>query len=237
MQEKVYDLSGRFQTAFDFFNARLFSGKLPQVIITTQRHRGAYGFFSPESYIQRKFDEEGDMLVPEFRVHEISIMPDAMYLRTDREVLSTLVHEMCHLRQQEEGKPSRNGYHNRQWADYMREIGLEPSAYGKMDSRNPELPADQKDKCGEGAATGQKVSHFIVPRGAFDRSCAELLKSGFTLDLQQLPRLSAAPKKNKLKYTCPQCGINAWAKSGIKLACGECMVQMECEEEDDGDEN
>ena len=115
--KQIYDLSGKFQEAFDFFNEQLFRNRLPQVIITTQRHRGAYGFFCPKSYIQRSFDEDGDMLVPEYQVHEISIMPDNMYGRPDREVLSTLVHEMCHLQQQEQGKPSRNGYHNKQWGD------------------------------------------------------------------------------------------------------------------------
>ena len=235
--KQIYDLSGKFQEAFDYFNEQLFSNRLPKVIITTQRHRGAYGFFCPESYIQRDFDDDGDMLVPEFNVHEISIMPDGMYGRPDREVLSTLVHEMCHLQQQEQGKPSRNGYHNKQWGDYMRAVGLEPSSYGKNDSRNPELPEEEKEKYGEGTSTGQKVSHFIIPNGSFDKACAKLLNSGFTLDLQQAPRLIENAKKNKLKYTCPNCGINAWAKHGIKLACGECMIQMNCEEEEDENEN
>lgn len=231
--KQIYDLSGKFQEAFDFFNEQLFRNRLPQVIITTQRHRGAYGVFCPESYIQRSFDEDGNMLVPEYQVHEISIMPDNMYGRSDREVLSTLVHEMCHLQQQEQGKPSRNGYHNKQWGDYMRAVGLEPSSYGKNDSRNPELPEEQKEKYGEGVATGQKVSHFIIPNASFDKACAKLLDSGFTLDLQQAPRLIEKAKKNKLKYICPQCGINAWAKPGVKLACGECMIQMDCEEAED----
>ena len=30
--------------------------------------------------------------------------------------------------------------------------------------------------------------------------------------------------------------FNAWAKHGIKLACGECMIQMNCEEEEDENE-
>ena len=237
MSKQIYDLSGKFQEAFDFFNEQLFANRLPQVIITTQRHRGAYGFFCPESYIQRDFDKDGDMLNPEFQVHEIAIMPDGMYGRSDREVLSTLVHEMCHLQQQEQGKPSRNGYHNKQWGDYMRAVGLEPSSFGKNDCRNPELPEEEKDKLGEGRATGQKVSHFIIPNRSFDKACAKLLNSGFTLDLQQAPRLIENAKRNKLKYTCPNCRINAWAKHGIKLACGECMIQMDCEEAEDEDEN
>ena len=119
----------------------------------------------------------------------------------------------------------------------MREVGLEPSTFGRFDSRNPDLPEDQKDKYGEGAATGQKVSHYIVRGHAFDTACKELLDGGFVLDLQQAPHLALKAKKNKLKYTCPQCGINAWAKPEVKLACGECGIPMVCVEKDDEDEN
>ena len=48
---------------------------------------------------------------------------------------------------------------------------------------------------GEGKSTGQKVSHFISPGGAFDRACRKLLESGFQLNLHQLPILSVPQKK------------------------------------------
>src|SRR5262245_14971271 len=35
------------------------------------------------------------------------------------QILSTLVHEMVHGEQHHYGKPSRGGYHNKQWADWM----------------------------------------------------------------------------------------------------------------------
>ena len=231
--KNFFDLSGEFQQAFDFFNRELFREKLEQVIITLQKHRGANGYFRANSFEERSF-EEGKQQPPKFTVHEISIMPDAMYHRTDREVLATLVHEMCHLKQKQYGTPSRNGYHNRQWAEYMQAVGLEPTAFDKYDSRNPELSEEEKAKSpGEGKSTGQKVSHFIIPGGAFDRACRKLLESGFQLNLHQLPILPVPQKKSKLKYTCPQCGSNAWAKPDTKLYCGECMITMECEEEDD----
>ena len=44
----------------------------------------------------------------------------------------TLVHEMVHLEQQHFGEPSRNGYHNRQWAEWMQRIGLHPSDTGAV---------------------------------------------------------------------------------------------------------
>lgn len=29
------------------------------------------------------------------------------------------------------------------------------------------------------------------------------------------------------RYTCPGCDLNAWAKPGVKLICGECESVME----------
>lgn len=230
--ESTMDLANRFQEAFRFFNQKLFDGHLPEVVITVQRHRGANGFFSPDSYIQRAFDEKGAPVAPGFTVHEIAMMPDAMFERTDREVLSTLVHEMCHLQQQEEGNPSRNGYHNKQWAEYMRTVGLEPSSQGKFDVRNPALSVEEREAAVEGASTGQKVSHYIIPGRAFDSACKELLERGFSLNLQQAPILRAPAPKSKVKYTCPKCGLNAWAKPDSRLACGDCQVLMKSEEHD-----
>jgi hypothetical protein len=37
------------------------------------------------------------------------------------------VHEMAHVWQHAHGKPSRNGYHNKEWAAKMDERGLIPS--------------------------------------------------------------------------------------------------------------
>lgn len=231
--EHAFDLARNFQQAFGFFNQKLFAGKLSSVIITTQRHRGASGFFSPDSYQERAFDEGGLPTAPGFTVHEIAIMPDAMYGRTDREVLSTLVHEMCHQLQQEQGHPSRNNYHNREWAKYMREVGLEPSDQGKYDVRNPDLTDEERKNAVEGKSTGQKMSHFIMPGGLFDKACAELLEAGFVLRLQQAPILRLKPPKSKLKYTCPDCGLRAWAKPGSRLACADCKCIMDCEESEE----
>jgi uncharacterized Zn finger protein (UPF0148 family) len=38
---------------------------------------------------------------------------------------------------------------------------------------------------------------------------------------------------SQMKYTCPGCGLNAWAKAGVNLVCGECGRAMEAEAADD----
>jgi hypothetical protein len=76
--------------------------------------------------------------------------------RSNEQSLSTLVHEMTHLDQRHFGKPSRAGYHNKEWAKLMRDVGLIPSDTG--------APGDKE--------VGQRVSHYIEAGGRFERTCA-----------------------------------------------------------------
>lgn len=39
--------------------------------------------------------------------------------------------------------------------------------------------------------------------------------------------------RSKVKYTCPVCGLNAWAKPGVDLVCGDGMEKMIAEDEGD----
>jgi predicted SprT family Zn-dependent metalloprotease len=189
---------GAFQTAYDFFNAELFSGTLPAVLITLQRHSKSYGFLAPEKFIGRS---------EQAATHELALNPDH-FGRTDEAILSTLVHEMCHVWQQTHGTPPRKSYHDRQWAAKMIEIGLQPSSTG--------APG--------GKTTGQKVSHYVIEGGAFARSFAGLKATGFELRWQSRADGQERQKKasSKTKYTCPSCEQNAWAKPDASLICGVC---------------
>jgi predicted SprT family Zn-dependent metalloprotease len=94
--------------AFDHFNERLFENRLSPVMFTLTRKRGAHGYFWAEQFSHR----DGD------KTREIALNPQTM----DREIgatLSTLVHGMTHLEQEEFGKPSKNGHHNMAWAELM----------------------------------------------------------------------------------------------------------------------
>ena len=47
------------------------------------------------------------------------------------------------------------------------------------------------------------------------------------------------PKKaaSKTRYTCPACGLDAWAKRAVQLMCGDCRGEMQGPDEDaDADE-
>ena len=87
--------------AFDHFNERLFEKCLPDCLVTLQRKRGAKGYFCFSRFGERSGDKVID---------EISLNPATFLKRTDREIVSTLVHEQVHQWQYHFGKPGRRGY-------------------------------------------------------------------------------------------------------------------------------
>ena len=201
-----------FDEAYDYFNARLFDGTLPMCLITLQRKAKAYGYHSPERFISRV--DEGK------KIDEIALNPDTFGDCTDKDILDTLVHEMAHLWQFKFGKPSRGGYHNKEWADKMEAIGLMPSSTGQPG----------------GKRVGQRMSDYIIKGGPFDQACDALLVGDFRLNWQSVAyakrgrvgqQQAEAKKKSKTKYSCASCGQNAWAKPESKLVCGECMEMMQ----------
>lgn len=191
--------------AFARFNAELFGGRLPPVMLILNRKRNAHGYFHAEQWRGR---EGGD------NVHEIALNPDTMG-RTVEEVLSTLVHEMTHHEQQCFGKPSKNGHHNKEWGGYMRAVGLEPRGVGKC----------------AGKDVGRTVSHDIIEGGPFAVLVAEMIAEG--LDLSYVTNsftVDTVKKKkdrSKVKHSCPECDLNVWCKEGSYIMCGDCGVQLE----------
>jgi hypothetical protein len=193
-----------FQDAYDFFNRELFGTSLPHVLITLQRHAKSLGYFAPDRFSGR---------VVETTAHELAMNPDGFTGNSDEQILSTLVHEMAHVWQQAHGKPSRRGYHNKQWAEKMKEVGLQPSDTGQPG----------------GKETGPKMSDYIIADGPYAKAYARLQARGFKLEWQSLPfgKESRTKRASKTKFTCPDCSQNAWAKRDAVLICGACYEDSE----------
>ncbi len=172
-----------------------------------QRHKGAFGYFSGE-----RFANTTD---PKEVTDEIALNPVHFATRKPNEVLSTLAHEMVHLWQHHFGEPPRKGYHDKQWAAKMREIGLIPTATGEPG----------------GKETGQKMTHLIEKNGRYARAVSKLLiEHPAILYHDRTDDNDPTRKKksaSKTKYTCPGCGLNAWAKPEAPLVCGNCQEPMQ----------
>jgi predicted SprT family Zn-dependent metalloprotease len=195
--KRTYD---DFDAAYAHFNKRLFGGRLPLCLITVRPHRGAYGYFSSERFGSRDGKEIHDEIALNIRHFE---------KRSPCEILSTLVHEMVHLEQKHFGSPSRNGYHNREWAKLMEQVGLMPSDTG--------APG--------GKRTGQRMTHYVVPDGPFDKA---FRARSFTVPYyDRIGEIDITRKKRKATYTCPSCDDKLWGKPEMQPHCGKCgLVAM-----------
>lgn len=237
--QELYDF---FTFAYGHFNEALFDARLAPCMLTVQRQKGCMGLFYPERWIA----EDG------VKCHELSLNPTYFGACRIVEVFQTLVHEQCHIWQQEFGRPSRSGYHNREWADKMESIGLMPSATGEPG----------------GKRTGQHMSDYALPGGRFlsaardFMACGEKLKwldrfrvgdrhrsdaplqeltqqdgnEGLLapvaslfgdLDNEDVQLLQPASHRNKIKYSCGGCGCKVWGKPGLRIRCESCDLRFE----------
>jgi SprT-like family len=169
-----------FEKAHAFLNKELFGGKLPNdITFNFQNKANSRGHFAPDHWGSRTDDTTS---------HEINLNPAAFTGRTDRDILSTLGHEMCHQYQHLYGTPGKRGYHNEGWAEIAKYIGLQPSSTGMVG----------------GNETGSKMSHYIVDGGPFDLAYRKLAATGFKLPSQLKERRTKGRSKpnTKPKIVC-----------------------------------
>ncbi len=206
------------QKAYDYFNAELFGGQLPAVMLAQHRHPRSYGYWGNDRWSAGGQKKAG----------ELGMNPEYLKSRPLAETLATLVHEQCHVWQTYFGDAPRSSYHNREWADKMEDVGLMPSTTG--------APG--------GKRTGPSVTHYIIDGGKFQAACRRLIGNGFALTWGAVKEPKggiggsegeeggeAKPKASKsgkrIKYVCLDCEAAAWGKDGLNLMCGECEERME----------
>lgn len=199
------------QAMFNYFNFKLFKNSLPDCIITLNRERNSLGYFVKAEGWQ---DKKGR------QYNEIALNPDYMGLddktRTDKDIMSTLVHEMCHLWQHYDGSEPRRCYHDKDFARKMESVGLWTTSDGTPN----------------GKRTGQKMCHLIIEGGAFEKAFEEMPDDLF-IPCRTLFKLQGDRKKKvvrrqptKVTYFCPVCGEQVKGKEGLNLICGDCRVEM-----------
>ena len=211
------------QRAYTAMNGRLFRNQLPGAILTLRRAgtsgRAAAGYYSPGRFGRIDGDATVDEIALEPGYFELGAM----------EALQTLGHEMCHQWQVHHGRPSRAGYHNREWAEMMLSVGLVPSDTGQPGGR----------------MTGQRMADYPAPDGRFTAIAERLIRDGFAVawfDRDRAGRGNHPPAtvandaenddqagtgggpakprpKNKIRFTCPTCNANAWGKPSLAIAC------------------
>lgn len=218
----------------EHFNQRLYARALPSPLFTFKRSMGTLAYFTTNKWQQTNGLPVGEIVLNPALFGEYSWVS----------LMKAIAQQQCHMWQHLYGEPSRPGYHNTQWAEKMKEIGLMPTATGKPGGR----------------ATGQRIFLYIVPDGKFIRACVELIDGPLRLPISAKWHLSTTQddnelpinlpvktrnhlmktvgrwsdddllieqeelkaKKQKLKYICPTCNVSVWGKSGLNLLCQSC---------------
>lgn len=200
------------QTAFNYFNERLFGGLLPPTIVRLQTDKKSAGNYSPERFSRLRNDV--------IAVDEITLNPDTLDGRDDKKILSTLVHEMCHAEEERLGDGPMKWAHTKKFREIMGARGLDVVICNAKGNRTP-------DKL-----TGRNATHDIMPGGPFDTTCDELFTSGYELRWLRRPIPAAMTATRKKKpptvcvHRCPDCDEVAKAKIAATLVCGSCDVGM-----------
>ena len=237
------------QHAYDHFNEKLFKGKLPPCLITLQRKPRTLGYYAPNSFtnLAEKGRTTDEIALNPYHFVERSLEDT---LSTLVHEMVHLWRDRCSGK-----KPSRRSYHDKQWANKMEKVGLMPSDTGEPGGSRVGQEMDHyvvKDgpfhvACQALLESGYRISwadnvfSWLGPEAfepvdlqnpeatlktMFPELSDEDLMGGFTSVAAQLKKEKEGRSGKRSKYTCPGCGLNAWAKSDVSLMCGECEEEM-----------
>ncbi len=220
------EMSEALQSIRDYLNMALFEGMLPECFITLTRNKNVIGGYHSAKQWE---NEKGD------KVAEIGINSNFVVNGDQVTLMNVLIHELLHLDQYAKGTQGRAGYHNQDFADRCKALGLEVTCH---------------DKGREGKETGTAVSTQLTHGGAAQQAIAncDIDLPFWTSDIididgegnptkgeapAQQGQIVPAPKAkakgasgSRTKFVCPVCGAAAWGKATLFLICGQCTETM-----------
>ncbi len=226
--EPTIEMSQSLQEITNYLDALLFNGELPPCYITLTRNNKVIGGYHSSDQWE---NAEGD------KVPEIGVNSNLIAQGDPITLYNVLIHELIHLELTHKGTHGRVGYHNKAFAQRCHDLGLSITIHDK----------DAKP----GQETGQSMATDIIPGGKAEKAIAQIPtdlayytskivdidsngqakesdtppKTGQGQAQRQTPPKTKSAGK-RTKYTCAQCGLNLWGKSGASVICGKCMEHM-----------
>lgn len=206
-KRKVYTMSElnlSMMKMFNQINSDFFENQLPKVVITFESgfKKGAYGWITTIKDWKQGNEER----------YHINISSD--YLdRPINNIMSTLIHEMCHLYAIENDiqDTSRSGiYHNKRFKQIAESHGLF---------------VDEADKIGWSVTS-------LTPKT--EKYIENVCPISEIRIIKKRPSTCGCTKpKNKQssrKYICPSCGLIVRATKDCRISCLDCSCEMELEQ-------
>ena len=203
-------VAGYLNKVFDLLNDEFFEGALSRPTITIQSTPKAYGHFSlrEDTWISKLGG-----------THEINIGAGTLS-RPIENVCATLLHEMCHYFNYENGIQdcSRGGtYHNRRFKEAAEGHGL---------------IVDHSEKYGwSHTSPSDALLDFVLENGLTDilinrnEFTAFQIPGTGTHSGTPIPTLPKKPSSTR-KYVCPCCGMSVRATRSVNIGCLDCAVPM-----------
>jgi hypothetical protein len=182
-------------------NRELLDSKLPEVMLSFSRGAGKCGKIKNDSWQKDNH-----------KCYEIILNPDITG-KNHKELLISLVHTLGHFQQKLNDTSTRDSYHNTDFSERMRQIGLL--------TRSNE---NNKDKWN----TGQNIDITVIKDGKFEKLLLQLKDENFlpwksiaeSLDTNY--KVSKNNNKNKIPYICNKCNAKVWGKPGLNNNCNNC---------------
>ena len=195
---------GEVVALLEWLNRSFYKGELALPMVTFRLALKSFG-----AYVPRKWDHRSGPTRPEFRLNPL-LFKGAAFETQCMELLRL----MEHLRQ---GKASRTNYHDRDYAEGMKEHGLQTH---RDDASHKE--------------TGERITLSVIPGGKFEKLVAKKGESfAFSWAIRGEQKGAAEGDKSgekkesksgrKFKYECPVegCETSFWGKDGQKGGCFE----------------
>ncbi len=202
---KISEIVKKTEDMFDLFNAHFYSNELtrPAITVSPDGGRGSYGWCS----VYEIWNAEDE------KYREINLC--AEYLdRPMNEVCATLLHEMAHLYNLQNGiqDVSNNGYyHNMKFKATAEAHGLHIEKHPRygwtVTTVTPETEAWLRGALGEDGIRASRLPEESGGKGGSKKSI-----------------------NRSIKYVCPECGTIIRATREVNVVCGDCGVPFEREE-------
>lgn len=244
------------QQAYDFFNKHLFNSELPNLIITLQRGKNTLGYFSPERFTGESNLSELAMNPDYFGsyplietlstlAHEMvhvwqHYMPVKKARRGYHDKVWGAKMEEIGLMPSSTGKVGGKKT-GQKMNDYIIRGGkFQAVVYQLLEG---DFSISWYDRWGANQIVQSKDNEQILHDWLeiTDENNIEL-KEKLTQTINKgkeiKPELDIEPSNDpvsppikgsstRTKFTCPECGLNAWAKPTANIQCGDCKVQLE----------
>lgn len=200
----LQEVIGQLESLFSKFNKKFFDGQLekPVITISPDTTRGAYGWCTSWKAWKQGGGQDSE------GYYEINMC--AEYLnRAFEETCSTLIHEMVHLMNLQDGvqDTSRSGmYHNRKFKQTAEGHGL----------------------------TIEKDAKYGWCRTKLTDDALEYIRTidgqAFTLYRSKVPKVKGSSSSSSMKYVCPGCGVIIRATKEVNVMCADCELHFELQE-------